>query len=431
VHRRATSPWTSAGETGNPHPIMAEDRATSRSAAPSVPAHLPAIDGFRGTSALLVAVFHCWLYTDPPLDGGPLRALIVAGGLGVDFFFVISGFVLFLPVVRHDGVFGSWWGYATRRAARIAPAYYVAVVVQAAATPILTRFASPFSSLGGWTVLLVHLLFLQHSAPRWLLRQLDFQASVMGFGVNGALWSLSIEVLFYLLLPLVAGAFFRRPRSGLVVGVAAGLLWRWLAFHLPTLAAAVGAGNAVGGNAPRLLEQFPGYLGHFAFGMAAAYLFVQAARSKRTAATPGWVEKPAPLQIVLLVLLLLSMVGYGSAPSGTPAGAYARYFDDLVPACAFAGLMLTTSLGSPRMQWLMANPVSRWLGDVSYGAFLWHFPLILLFSHTLGWVGGTGNAAFAALLALVLPSAFACGWISRRFIEEPVIAWAHRTTRRG
>jgi len=125
------------------------------------------------------------------------------------------------------------------------------------------------------------------------------------------------------------------------------------------------------------------------------------------------------------------MVGYGSVAKGAPVGIYARYLDDFIPAFAFAGLMLTTSLGSPRAQWLMANPVSRWLGDVSYGAFLWHFPLILLFSHTLGWIEGTGNAPFFTLLALVIPGALFLGWVSRRFIEEPAIGWARAKTRAG
>lgn len=398
-------------------------------AAPAVPAHVPAIDGFRGSAALLVTIFHCWLYTDPPLDGGPLRALIVAGGMGVDFFFVISGFVLFLPVVRRGGEFGSLWGYLVRRVARIVPAYYVALVVQGAATPWLTKWASPFVSTGGWVVFLIHLLFLQHSAPRWLLRQFDFHASVMGFGVNGALWSLSIEAIFYAFLPLVAGFFFRNPRLGLVLGVGLGLGWRFVAFHLPSVAAAVGAGNAVAGNAPRLVEQFPGYLGHFAFGMSAAFLYVQASVASLRAEAPSWAARPGPWQIGLLLLLIVSMVGYGSVAKGAPVGVYARYLDDLIPSSAFAALMLTTSVAPPSGQWLMANPVSRWLGDVSYGVFLWHFPVILLVSHTLGWIQGTGDAQFFGLLGLVLPASLLLGWISRKVIEEPAIAWARAKTR--
>lgn len=408
---------------------MAEAGPINGDAAPAVPAHVPAIDGFRGAAALLVTIFHCWLYTDPPLDEGPIRALIVAGGMGVDFFFVISGFVLFLPVVRRGGRFGPLWSYAVRRVARIVPAYYVALVVQGAATPILTRWASPFVSTGGWVVFLIHALFLQHSAPRWLLRQFDFHASVMGFGVNGALWSLSIEAIFYVFLPLVAGFFFRNPRVSLVLGVGLGLGWRLMAFHLPSVAAAVGAGNAVAGNAPRLVEQFPGYLGHFAFGMSAAYLYGQYSAATLAGAGPGWTKRIRAWQWALLLLLVLSMIGYGSVAKGAPVGVYARYVDDLIPSSAFAALMLTTSLASPAGQWIMANPVSRWLGDVSYGVFLWHFPVILLVSHTFGWVQGTGDAPFFKLLALVLPASLFLGWLSRKWIEEPAIAWARAKTR--
>jgi peptidoglycan/LPS O-acetylase OafA/YrhL len=140
-------------------------------------------------------------------------------------------------------------------------------------------------------------------------------------------------------------------------------------------------------------------------------------------------RRPEPLQVGFLLLLLLSMIGYGSVDKGAPVGVYARYLDDLAPASAFAGLMLTTSLASPGAQWWMANPVARWLGDVSYGAFLWHFPLILFFSHTLGWITGTGDRPFLTLTALVVPSSLAFGWISRRFIEEPAIAWGRRASR--
>ncbi len=389
-----------------------------------VPGYVPTIDGLRGGAAALVALFHCWLLTDAPLGGGGLRALLVASGLGVDFFFVISGFVLFLPVVRNEGAFGSVAGYALRRIARIAPAYYVAVLVQALATPLLSRFASPFETPAGLAVVGAHLLFLQHEIPRWLFRRMGFRASVMGFGVNGALWSLSIEALFYAALPLVAGFAYRRPRRAFALGIAAALCWRLLAYSLPPLGGVLGAARFHGG-VPRLFDQFPGFLAHFAFGMAGAWLYVRAQRRPAGALR----RLAGPLQAAALAALLLAMLAYGRLPGGTPTGPYARYFADLVPAFAFAALLLAASLGSPRAQWPLSNGLARWLGDASYGAFLWHFPLILLFSRTLGWVGGRGDGAFVGLVALVLPSAFALGWASRRWIEEPAIAWARARTR--
>jgi peptidoglycan/LPS O-acetylase OafA/YrhL len=391
-----------------------------------VPAHVPAVDGFRGIAALLVLLFHCWTMTDPPLDSGPARSLLAAAGLGVDFFFVISGFVLFLPVVLRGGRFGSIRSYALRRAARIAPAYYLALLVQAATRPLLLpTWPSPFVSIGGIVAIIVHLLFLQHESPRWLFRQLGYGGGVMGLGVNGALWSLSIEVLFYAALPLVAGFYFRRPRLGLVGAVVATFVWRAAAYRLGPVSDAVGLAAAATGQVPRLVEQFPGYLAHFGFGMTGAFAYAAAGPGD-----PGKSEGAGArvARIAVLLLLLVAMVARGESARGPATSFYGRYLGDLLPALLFAALMTLTTIAPARAQMPYSHPVCRWLGDVSYGVFLWHFPLLLFFANTLGWIEGTGNAVFAWTLVLVVPSSLLFGWLSRRFVEEPAIAWARRRT---
>ncbi|HAC80177.1 MAG TPA: hypothetical protein DCG06_07775, partial [Deltaproteobacteria bacterium] len=128
----------------NPHTLSDEE----------IPGHIPVLDGFRGLAALMVTIFHCWLMTDPKLDAGAFRDFLIGTGLGVDFFFVLSGFVLFLPAVRRSGQMGRLGDYARRRFARIAPAYYVALLFQSFLTPVLTRFPSPWTATGGLAVLL-------------------------------------------------------------------------------------------------------------------------------------------------------------------------------------------------------------------------------------------------------------------------------------
>lgn len=389
-----------------------------------VPAHVPSVDGFRGIASLLVLVFHCWTMTDPALDAGALRALVASAGLGVDFFFVISGFVLFLPVVLRDGHFGSIRSYVIRRAARIAPAYYLALLVQAAARPLLLpTWPSPFVSIGGIAAIVVHLLFLQHESPRWLFRQLGYGGGVMGLGVNGALWSLSIEILFYAALPLVAGFSFRRPRLGLVVAVVATFVWRAAAYRLGPVSDAIGLASATG-QVPRLVEQFPGYFAHFAFGMTGAFAYAASLRSGSAGEGPS----ARAVRIAVLVLLLVAMVVRGDSARGPATGFYGRYLADVLPALLFAALMTLTAIAPARAQMPYAHPFCRWLGDVSYGVFLWHFPILLFFANTLGWIEGTGNAVFLWTLVLVVPSSLLFGWLSRRFVEEPAIAWARRRT---
>ena len=84
-----------------------------------------------------MVVYHAWVLTGGPLLGGG-RALLSAGFLAVDLFFVLSAFVLFLPTAR-SGEFGSRREYARRRAARILPAYYVALVVALICFPLPAR----------------------------------------------------------------------------------------------------------------------------------------------------------------------------------------------------------------------------------------------------------------------------------------------------
>ncbi|MEW6270401.1 MAG: acyltransferase, partial [Thermodesulfobacteriota bacterium] len=278
------------------------------------PAHVAVVDGLRGAAALLVLLYHCWVFTDPPLDGGPLRALAACGALGVDFFFVISGFVLFLPVARRGGAFGSVRGYLLRRVARIVPAYYASLLLQALAVPLLTPFATPFASAGGWLVLAAHLLFVQHELPASLAHAAGFRGDVLGFGVNGVLWSLSIEALFYVTLPLVAGAFFRRPLSGLLGALLATLCWR-------AAVPALGPGASAA-----LIDQYPAFLLHFAFGMCGALLYVRLwpERGSRAAAI-------VVVQLASLVALLLAMTSYGRVVAATPPGAAVELLPGLLP----------------------------------------------------------------------------------------------------
>ncbi len=86
--------------------------ATEPAGTPDLPARsrlsLPALDGFRALAAVTVVLYHCFLGAGSPrLDEGSLRAVLAAGYMGVDFFFAISGFLLFLPAVLNGGDLGK------------------------------------------------------------------------------------------------------------------------------------------------------------------------------------------------------------------------------------------------------------------------------------------------------------------------------------
>jgi len=386
-------------------------------------AEVPAVDGLRGLAALLVLLFHCWVFVDAPLDRGVLRAFVASGALGVDFFFVISGFVLFLPVALRGGHFGDVRGYLVRRMARIAPAYYLSLVVQALLVRTLTGFPSPFSTRGGLLVFVSHLLFLQHQLPASLARAAGFWGNVVGFGVNGVVWSLSIEALFYVTLPLVAAAFFRRPAAGLLLAIVASLGWRIVALHVPALIVEPASGAP---GAPRLLDQYPAFLAHFALGMYGALVYVRAARG------PSWGGAGTTLllaQLAVVTALVATMIGHGLDLERAPL-AFARELGSFVPALAFATLLTLAAIAPSGALRCLTWPRARWLGDVSYGVFLWHLPLILLVRRQTSLVIEKSDASFLLLCALVLPASLLIGWLSRRFVEEPAIRWARRRSAR-
>jgi len=139
-------------------------------------------------AALSVLVSHVWLYVHlfGPSSYSPfLHDLVAGGGLGVQLFFALSGYLIFRPFARRD--FGSGANidirsYALNRALRILPLYLVAIVVLL----VLTQHGGSFTQW--WRFLLFAQEFWKSSAQT----------------VDGPIWSVVVEIHFYILLPVIA-----------------------------------------------------------------------------------------------------------------------------------------------------------------------------------------------------------------------------------
>ncbi|MFN2607047.1 MAG: acyltransferase family protein [Acidimicrobiales bacterium] len=393
---------------------------------------VPVVDGFRGISALLILLYHAFYYAGQPvLGGGSLRSLVGGGYVAVDFFFVISGFVLFLPTALSGGNFGPVRPYAIRRIARIVPAYYVflfAVVVlhrwlSAVPTPL------PVTSARGTFSALLHVAFFQHNIGLLVFLK---GAGIMpeGFGVLTVVWTLNLEALFYLCLPLVAGWYYRHPFVGFVVALAVTVTWRMGATHTATSLAWLGAGSWAPAKlytvSVILVTQMPNYVVNFAAGMTAAWLFAWL--------RPRWTARAAarvglPVQVLSFVALVL-LVRHEGHNALTHLTAYYIWTRSTPIALVFAVLVLSTSFSVRWAQWPVSNPVSRWLGDVSYGIYLAHIIVIGFAVTTLGIVPTHGSTVMRSLMAVTLPATLVLAWLSWTFVEQPARAWARRRTRR-
>src|SRR6185312_9895436 len=177
---------------------------------------IPAIDGLRGVAVLWVVAFHYVVVRslagirDPWIEAlarAPLvDTLARSGYLGVDLFFLISGFLLAAPWFVHAraGIAPpSVPRFYARRVRRIVPAYYLQLVfLFALVLPLLhgRKYWRSDVYVDLWNAA-AHALFLQNSSP----------LTSGSLGANGALWTLAVEAQFYLVLPLVMPCFVRAP----------------------------------------------------------------------------------------------------------------------------------------------------------------------------------------------------------------------------
>lgn len=393
---------------------------------------VPVLDGARGYALVIVVVYHCWIAAfSSRLDDGFLRNLVASSFLGVNFFFVISGFVLFLPVVRR-GSFGGVRDYAIRRVARIVPAYYVSLIGLALLFPLIAAPGQSFWERAELESLGIHALFLQRELLGSGLEGMYGFGSTTGFGYNGPLWSLSIEALFYVTLPVVALVYLRRPVVALVLAIVGQLCWRYGAWNwspgwLPDGWEVARQSEVV----VSLAYQFPAFLGNLAVGMTAAWVYLRVLQ----AAPGGGLARARRLAGVAQVGALAGLLGlmaYSGHIDNTQqfGGAYFRYFRDLLPSLAFAVVILLAALCARPGQIAWANRPARWLGDVSYGAYLWHGMVLWIALWHLNWFPTPDDQErlwpLVRLVGVVLPTSLLLGWLSFRFVEQPAIRWVRR-----
>lgn len=167
----------------------------------TVPRHLPGLDLLRAGGVLLVVWFHFWQQTWLTPGSAVLARWVRYGFQFVDLLVLLSAVCNFWPYARAIALDEPWPDTKTfyrRRAARILPCYGLSAAAFLALSLADGAYHSGGEVLGD---LLSYLTFSTAWRPRWLL----------GTHINVVLWTVQIELFYYLLLPLLARAFRRRP----------------------------------------------------------------------------------------------------------------------------------------------------------------------------------------------------------------------------
>jgi peptidoglycan/LPS O-acetylase OafA/YrhL len=385
--------------------------ATSRASVREQVGFIAPLEGMRGVAVLLVILFHYAVVLDPrfadpwlaAIDASTLARVVIRNGmLGVDLFFLITGFLLVLPWLRQaadGGPAPSTVDFYRRRANRILPAYYVHLLVLFFVLVPLLRGLEfwRYNPAYMFQNLSAHIFLVHYFTP----------ATSASVSVNGALWSLALEAQFYLLLPLLAPVFARAPWRTAAAMLTCAIAWRWMAaYRMDGVVEAIRSvephWNLSDATARHLLyTQLPGYLGHFAAGMLAGRAWL---RWRTQAASPGagalWLAFAAAALAILWLL---------HAPGGWILGELTWVLALLSLAAAFTALV---ARGIAAARPLLANRPLAFAGKVSYSAYLYHLPMLLLWNLYAPAVTGSWLA-----LPLYLGAVLAVAWISYRYVE--------------
>jgi peptidoglycan/LPS O-acetylase OafA/YrhL len=395
-----------------------------------------AFDGFRALAVIGVVLFHTFQVSGLFNSVGDSAVGVLLWGLlprCLLAFFIISGFVLFLPTVMRGGDFGPVSSFWIGRAARVVPAYWLTLVV----AMLLVALIVPESFPGAGSIL-AH--FTMQQTPALLLdgpvAGVTTGGVQLGFGVVAPVWTLSVESIFYLTMPLFAAAFYRRPLAGLAVAVVMVIGWQVLSLHIGSVGSAFGIDvSSVTEARFRLYyaSQFPSWVVSLAAGMGGAWVYVRL----RDRIAPEVLERRA-LWIVLAVLpvfaLLLYLTGHAAVNDPQPfGGLFARQplvLSILVPLVMAIG-MVAFSLSPRRIQRPLANEPMSGLADISYCVYLIHFAVIWFALEELS-LPYTGNL-WAALVwsAYTFAVSLAFAYASAQLMERPIRRWANKYRRRA
>ncbi|OBJ05778.1 acyltransferase [Mycobacterium alsense] len=349
---------------------------------------LPAVEGMRACAAMGVVVTHVAFQTGH--SGGAAGRLFGRFDLAVAVFFALSGFLLWrghaaaARGLGPDGFRGPRTGHYLRsRVVRIMPAYVVAVVV------ILTLL--PDADHASPTVWLANLTLTQIYVPLTLTGGLT------------QMWSLSVEVTFYLALPVMALLARRLPVGARVPAIAAlaALSWAWGWAPLDT------------GSGTNPLNWPPAFFSWFAAGMLLA----------------EWVHSgvglPHRLARHRVVMAAVAVAAYlvAASPLAGPEG--------LVPGTAAqfavktaAGSLVAFALVAPLVldrpdtpHRVLGSTVMVTLGRWSYGLFVWHLAALAMVFPVLGTFPFTGRMPTVLVFTLIFGWAIAA--VSYGLVEAP------------
>jgi len=371
-------------------------------AGPATGTHrLAGLDALRGLAALSIAVLHVWLYTTTTSAerSGVVEGFFHELRLALPLFFVLSGFLIYrawVAAVLDGRPRPALRRYAAARARRLGPGAWACLLVTA---PLLVTFDEVRGvSVPDAAALPLFAVFAQAFHPQTAAQ------------LNPPMWTLTVEASFYLVLPALGalGLALAHRRPGRVALLAPAVLLGAIGFAWNVWLTRRGTSIVLSSALPALAPCF-------AAGMVAAVL------------AHGRALSPAIVRALLATGALLVLTDGWWHESGTAASTDAgRVIRDAPAAVGFALVLAAVAHATRPSRLLAARPLT-WLGERSYGVYLWHMPVIYGLRASGTFPEGDLALALAAVLAVTLPIAH----ISWTLVERPALTWRRRRAPRA
>jgi len=354
--------------------------------------HYAYLDSIRALASLWIVIHHCWYEVQGKLTGLSAKVLSIfsQGEIAVELFISLSGFCLMLPVIRDGGKLrGGMLAFLKRRAWRILPPYYFAILISLALIWLL------IGKLTGthWDNALPPTL---HSVITHMLLINDCFAADYGT-INHVFWSIAVEWRIYFFFPALVWTWARfGPIAATVLGILVAMLLSRSIYHF--------ANNTI---------HFE-YLGIFAEGMlGAAIAFSDAPLCLRLRRWPwGWIA--------------LALAGAIFAPLHLPL-LETRVLYFIVGLCLMAFLVFASD---PRV-WinkvLSLRPLA-FLGLFAYSIYLIHAPLVqVLWQYPFAFLQDRPVLMFCALIFPGVPFILAICYLFFLVCERPFLLGRRRS----
>jgi peptidoglycan/LPS O-acetylase OafA/YrhL len=351
------------------------------------------IDLLRGFAALMVIVFHVIAlghWTQFPTSG-PLK-LFRNGWVGVDLFFVISGFVITLAAANGYASHGTEFRrqFALRRFARIAPLYFLSGAVYLFCVKP-EMLGAPFPQLAARV--LGYALFVQNLHP------------FLHGAINGPSWSVALEMQFYVVMILATPWLVRVRTIPVVISVI--LLAALYRFATTVI---LPPGSAPISERFVFLTQLPGVAGQFAVGMALGLAVHRGKGRLSRLLRPSWI---CFAMWALIAAFLLSVAAKAFDATQYWAEPWMLVAWRPLLTAGFCAL-LAGAITFPAANATWMAPL-RYAGTISYGLYLWHFPILVALTTHQPHLTGIG------LLVRVLAGTVLLAVLSWHLMEQPFV----------